>query len=313
MTKICLSYVQDVKLEVEKVKGVLVDLEYEVLDLINDILPGDDISASIESMMEESDVIVHFVSEGSLASKWFNRELSLSEAFSKRVIPVICHPNIELPKQLEDKLALRLDFMDPVQIANEIDRASTKYRVKDKIDTEIKIETTQRVERNISEYISVSIKDLSKKENSFKCQAYFWYAVGYIALLSGVGAGVYKATKMSMGKVELLALIQFLLLSSVILGLLVALSKYAFTLGKSCMVESLRNSDRAHAISFGDFYLKAFPNDLEWDKVKEVFQHWNIDKGSSFSEQSPESFDPKILAAAIEISKHLSGSKGSKK
>ncbi|MEZ8306991.1 toll/interleukin-1 receptor domain-containing protein [Vibrio splendidus] len=313
MTKICFSYAQDVKDEVQEVKALLLELEYEVIDLVEDVLPGDDISDAIETLMKASDVIVHFISAVSQSSKWFSRELSLSEALSKRVIPVICHPEISLPPQLENRLALYLDAAEPDQVALGIDRASTKYRVKDSIDTEIKIETSQRVEKNISEYISVSIKDLNKKEKSFKYQAYGWYFVGYLALLCGVFAGVYKATKMSMSGVELLALIQFVLLSSVILGLLVALSKYAFTLGKSCMVESLRISDRAHAISFGDFYLKAFPNDLEWDKVKEVFQHWNIDKGSSFSEQSPEAFDPKVLAAAIEISKHLSGNQGGKK
>jgi hypothetical protein len=77
--------------------------------------------------------------------------------------------------------------------------------------------------------------------------------------------------------------------------MLVALAKYAFTLGKSYMVEALRNADRRHAISFGEFYLKAFASQATWVEVKDAFQHWNIDRGSHFLSQDVREFDPQLV------------------
>lgn len=65
------------------------------------------------------------------------------------------------------------------------------------------------------------------------------------------------------------------------------------------MVESLRNSDRIHAISFGEFYLKAYQEKADWKEIKEAFQHWNIDGGSSFNSQNANDFDPKIFKNII--------------
>ena len=95
--------------------------------------------------------------------------------------------------------------------------------------------------------------------------------------------------------------------SFVIIGLLIAASKYSFTLGKSFMHESLRNADRTHAISFGEFYLKAFGDRLgSHTEIKEIFQEWNIDKPSAFSNIDTSSYDPKFSDNLVEIIKTLS-------
>ena len=73
------------------------------------------------------------------------------------------------------------------------------------------------------------------------------------------------------------------------------------------MVEALRNADRRHAISFGEFYLRAYGANADWKEVKEAFQHWNIDKGSHFLGQNNSEFDPQIFQLAIEIAKAVSG------
>jgi len=105
------------------------------------------------------------------------------------------------------------------------------------------------------------------------------------------------------GELETGKVILFAIKGLVVVGLLVALSKYAFTLGKSYMNESLKNSDRLHAISFGKFYLQAYGDVVEPEDVKDVFQHWNIDKDSSFSDLKTDNFDPRIFESALEIAK----------
>lgn len=79
------------------------------------------------------------------------------------------------------------------------------------------------------------------------------------------------------------------------LVLILALGRLLFILGKSFMVEAIRNSDRIHAISFGEFYLNAYGKVATRDEVREVFGKWNIDNGSSFISQSPKDYDPQIL------------------
>ena len=69
---------------------------------------------------------------------------------------------------------------------------------------------------------------------------------------------------------------------AVLSGVLIALTRFLFLLGKSFMVESIRFSDRAHAIGLGKLYLQLYKSKFEWAELKDVLQNWNIDKGSAF-------------------------------
>lgn len=40
-----------------------------------------------------------------------------------------------------------------------------------------------------------------------------------------------------------------------------------------------------------------------WPEIKEVFQHWNIDKNSYFTNLDANQFDPKFMESLMEISK----------
>lgn len=134
------------------------------------------------------------------------------------------------------------------------------------------------------------------------------YGFGYMALIIGVLAAFFLI-KESLDKELSVTSIVLLSIKGIIgVGLLVASSKYAFTLGKSYMNESLKNSDRLHAISFGKFYLQAYGEVVTPADVKEVFQHWNIAKDSSFKELGTQNFDPKIFESAIEIASILTKS-----
>ena len=67
-------------------------------------------------------------------------------------------------------------------------------------------------------------------------------------------------------------------------GVMVALTRYLFMLGKSFMVEAIRISNRAHAIGLGKLYLQLYKSRFEWTELKEVLQNWNIDSGSAFKD-----------------------------
>jgi hypothetical protein len=67
----------------------------------------------------------------------------------------------------------------------------------------------------------------------------------------------------------------------------------------------LRNNNRHHAISFGQFYLKAFGDRADWADIKDAFQTWNIDMGSSFIGQSASDIDPQLMQTFIGIATAL--------
>jgi len=91
-----------------------------------------------------------------------------------------------------------------------------------------------------------------------------------------------------------------------------ACAKYAFSLGKSYSSESLKSSDRIHAIRFGEFYLRAFGDKTKWGELKEVFQHWNIDRNSSFASLDVSQFDPKIVESMMDLIKVVGGKRDDK-
>ena len=68
-----------------------------------------------------------------------------------------------------------------------------------------------------------------------------------------------------------------------------------------------------HAISFGKFYLRVFGSNASWPEVKEAFQHWNIDRSSTFSNLATSEFDPKMFESLIELAKVVSSEKAKKK
>jgi hypothetical protein len=104
-----------------------------------------------------------------------------------------------------------------------------------------------------------------------------------------------------------MGIVQITIASLIVIGLLGALARFAFVLGKSFMVESLRNSNRRHAISYGQFYLRAFGDKALWSEIKDAFQFWNIDIGSSFLAQKPGDIDPQIFKTAVGIAYAIGG------
>lgn len=176
---------------------------------------------------------------------------------------------------------------------------------------EARKERQERIELNAAEYIEDAIVALRDRERRWKAIAHGSHAAGFVSLLGGIGAVLYfSAQGIDTVRVDIpWPFVVYVGLKSVIVvGLLVAASKYAFTVGRSYMNEALKNADRIHAINFGTFYLKAYGDTATWEELKEVFQHWNIAKDSGFAALDSSQFDPQLLTAAVEIAKNLSPS-----
>ncbi len=203
---------------------------------------------------------------------------------------------------------IQLDTADVEQAAVEIDKRIHRVQGILAAQSETIEEKRAQVKKSAATYIESTQMALRERENHFKQWADTWYMISYVSLGGALGLSIWKGA----GVISItsgFSLTGYLLANLVTAVLFIAISKLAFTLAKGYMVESLRNADRSHAISFGEFYLNAFEEKIEWSEVKDVFQHWNIDRGSSFTSQEATQFDPKLLETALEIAKVLKAQK----
>lgn len=156
-------------------------------------------------------------------------------------------------------------------------------------------EVQARVEARIDEYVVPVLEDLNSRASRYQWIAYICYSFSLVVLACGFRYAWVKALESPSSSITWPPIVQHLIASIILIALLGAVARLAFVLGKSFMVESLRNTDRIHAISYGRFYLQAFGEKAQWIEVKEAFQHWNIDKGSSFMSQEASDIDPQVI------------------
>lgn len=190
-------------------------------------------------------------------------------------------------------------------LSGEINKLINSF-IGEKIAKEEKAKEIQdRIEKTAESYITETIGELKKSERRQRYTALVWYILGFIALISGVGVVVFFSNLLTNNFNEDLNWIQIIyysLRSILIILLLIASSKYSFTLAKSYMTESLKIADRIHAISFGRFYLQVFEQQINPNEIKEIFRDWNINnQNTNFSSQSVTDYDPKLIEKIIKL------------
>lgn len=80
--------------------------------------------------------------------------------------------------------------------------------------------------------------------------------------------------------------------SIIMSAIIISIARFLFLLGKSLMVESIRNADRAHAIGLGRLYLQLYKEKFKWEELKDVLKSWNIDSGSAFINLDAKDIEP---------------------
>ena len=294
-------------------KEGLLDIGYEVVS-VDSVLMGSNLSKELNSLLHSADAVVAIITENSLKSKHVLNEITVAQAQMDAVgdslfLPLIVGENIEIPDFLLDRFVETVPNLIDTRlnkVISNIHRTIERNNAVRAEKTKTKKEQAAKLEVSKTEFIREAEEKLNKRESHLKFSANIWYGAGYIALILGVYAAFFLINE-SLGKNLDTTTVALLSVKGLIgVGLLVASSKYAFTLGKSYMNESLKNSDRLHAISFGKFYLQAYGDVVSPDDVKEVFQHWNINNDSAFKEIASSSFDPKLLESAISIASVLS-------
>lgn len=281
---------------------------------VESLSAGSDWRQILASSLKKSDAFVTIWTENSESSKFVLSEIGSALAYAESggmaVIPVIAG-DIPIPPILSHLNAIISQDGNIEHIASEIERALSAFAGRKAAEEKKQDETKERIEANAADFIQEAIEALNARESSNRFAANAWYVIGFLTLVAGVGFSISSfvtfsgSTSTSWVEPTLLAI-----KSLVVIGLLIACAKYSFTLGRSFMIEALKCSDRNHAISFGEFYLRAFGADVKWNELKEVFQHWNIDRASSFSDIKTNDFDLKYIEELRDLAKALSDIKG---
>lgn len=313
MAKILFSYtIKDIEL----VKDLELRLEndgYTVIKLHEEPMMGRTINERILTALKETDVFIPIITKDTSQNVLLEASQAIGYGQEKKrlsIIPIV-FDGVEIPNLLATVQVLKASSEDLDDTANKISHYISHYLGESQAIEEEKKETIARLTENSETYIRESISRLEAKEKNYRNIAYLCYFLCGVSLIGAIIFLLFKGATLLNPKTELTTSeqIQLGLLGIVLLALIISISRYLFLIGKSFMVESLRNSDRIHAISFGEFYLKAYGDKVEWNEVKEAFQHWNIDGGSSFITQSATEFDPEIFKNIIEFTKMITTKK----
>jgi hypothetical protein len=281
------------------------------VSFLGTLLIGQRWQDALSTFLREADAVIFVVSKASIDDRWLLAEVGTALGYFQergrpQVLPLVID-DVPLPPQFSQIQCLIVPDRNFGSILPHLEAALSASAGRMQARTEEKLQAQARIETNAAEYIGRQLSELRAKEKSFRRTAYVWYSAALIALIGGVSFALWRAFATGTTAPTWQSIVYLAVASVIVVGLLGALSRFAFILGKSFMVESLRNGDRIHAISFGEFYLKTFPEKTEWSEIKEAFQHWNIDSGSSFKTQSASDIDPQILQVAIEIAKTIVG------
>lgn len=172
-------------------------------------------------------------------------------------------------------------------------------------------ETRRQVETNAATYVNDALSSLENAAAKYRKSARNWSLAGVASLLLGAFVAAYFGlsglNEGSGGKsLEWAHVVFFTFKGLILIGLLVALAKYCFVYSQSFMHESLKNSERKHAIKFGKFYLESYGANAEWAQIREAFEHWNIAPASAFSTNDADKFDPRVIDHVAQLVESLS-------
>lgn len=320
MAKIYLSYQHsDIEL-IKKIGDELKSLGHQTIMDETVMKVGNDWRKELLTELKNSDGLLVLITENSINSKYVISEIGTTRAFidenenKKFLIPVI-YGDIEIPDFIRDLYCIRITDDNFTEAISKIDNSISAFIGKKEAVEEQQSQKRVLIESKAADYITVATTALKKRENQNKVIAYLCYLIGLLTLIFGVYYAIEGLKSINLVQEIILknpniiwfTIVISLIKSIIIIGLLLACSKYTFTLGKSFMHEALRNADRIHAISFGEFVIKAYGDKItSYAEINDIFQNWNIDKSSSFQSLDTNSYDPKFSDNLVDIIKTLS-------
>jgi hypothetical protein len=312
MARIFLSYSRSDVEFAQQLAERLVSLGNEITIDVESLSAGQDWRARLSDGLRNAEVFIVLLSRSSMSSPSVLQEIGAARAYAAEsdrmlVIPVVID-DIPVPSIVQDIFVLRVLDRDFDDIVLRIEASISSFIGRRAAKDEKAAEVAKRIETNAASYIDEAVQFQRNAESSNRIAGIVWHIAGFVSLLGGIVFATLALTNPNSNRATEWTDLGIATLKSVIvIGLLAACAKYAFSLGKSYISESLKCSDRIHAIAFGKFYLQAYGEKATWVELKEVFQHWNIDRTSIFSTLDAAQIDPQILSLLGDIVKSAMG------
>lgn len=291
----------------------------------NKIPIGNNIYRDIGKGIAKADAVVVIISQGMYKSDFvMNETISILSFFDRGrmplVVPIVLGKKTPIPTELnrfnyivipyenetdagvhtqnnldEDVKNHNLDQKSEKSAIEKIRLLLAAHSEKIKSDAQEKRDSEEKVKTGLSKYIDDVFLNLKDSEKKNRRLAFGLYTVSIISLIATIIIAVLFVVKEKAYSEDMVNTVIYGIVCLFIIIILISLSKLLFTLAKSFMVESIRCSDRIHAISFGKFFLDAYGAEATHQEVIQAFSSWNIDNGSTtFRNQSSEDYDPKI-------------------
>ena len=156
---------------------------------------------------------------------------------------------------------------------------------------------TKSIETDGYRFLTDTIDKLHKREKRNKIISWGCYGLSFsylIAMLVLSLQYLLNITKITEQKInyDLTVVIVIGIEAIILSAIIISIARFLFLLGKSLMVESIRNADRAHAIGLGRLYLQLYKEKFKWEELKDVLKNWNIDSGSAFIDLDAKDIEP---------------------
>lgn len=280
------------------------------------LAPGINWRAELNQGLKIADVFIILISESTMHSQYPMMELGIARAYAETsgrmlILPIVLG-ELSLPTIVQDIQVVFARERTPADLVSDINFAIASFEGRRNALEEERKEIAETVQLNLAEFVDDAIKTQQKYEEDHLRSARRWYFIGYSSLIFGLITTAYLAYSIIVsGSVvaDYARAVSVSLLNIIAIAILAALARYAYSLGKSHMSESLKSSDRIHAIQFGKFFLRAYGHKATSEEIREVFQHWNIDRNSTFASLDAAQIDPQIVSMVVQIVSALRGGK----
>lgn len=143
-------------------------------------------------------------------------------------------------------------------------------------------ELVKSIETDGYDFLEKTIEDLDKREKKNKILSWICYISSFVFLVIMLIMATVFMVHFDEKEESIVSIIVIGVEIVILSAIIISIARFLFLLGKSLMVESIRNADRAHAIGLGRLYMQLYKKDFQWEELKDVLKNWNIDSGSAF-------------------------------
>ena len=218
-----------------------------------------------------------------------------------------------LAEDEESKLRAKLKEIDEKKYNIEKQEKELAERVFEFEET-TKKQVQERIELKVPEYVAAALKVLDDREILYQKKAFHWSTQGILVLFTAIISAIFisfygAGFGTSLDNLPWQTLLFVTFKGLIILSVLGLWAKHAFTVSNAYMHESIKRSDRAHAINFGKLYLEIYGNSVDRKELIDIFENWNITSESAFSKANPSGFEPQISDKIDMIAKLINGQK----